>query len=646
MKAARRVKPFWASFLWLLLFLFLIEGLASWGATASLPPAQGSVTEVRTLYPREWGVPHPSGLVYASGDDEYLILLADVSASDPISEQVSLVTITPYEDLVSAVTVPVAVEDTANIAYDALSGHLLLLDATDQVVQIPLGSDGIPDAGQLVRADVSHLGLGWAAGMAVDPAARQLLILDQQASAVVIADLAHDFAPVTHVDLTQLAATDLRGLAIHPGTGTLFVTSPSQGLIFEVTISGSLLNSYELASLAPLDLRGLAFGPSADLTDPPDTIHIFLADSGVYNPPAHFGRIVEAMLKPLPTPGDTTLRFAVIGDYGRDNTAEAEVAALVHSWNPDFIITTGDNNYPDGEAATMDDNVGKYFSQYIGNYQGEYGPGSPTNRFWPTLGNHDWHTMTCDADQCSSAYLDYFTLPNNERYYTVDLGLVRLFALDSEQGEPDGRDQDSIQAEWLRTQLAASTACYNVVFLHRPPYGSGRHGAHTVVQWPFADWGAQAILSGHDHLYERLEAHGIPYFVNGAGGGTLYDFEEVDDLPPEATSVVRFNQDHGAMLVTASPTGITYQFYTVDGVLIDDYTETSDCAAVPATATPTITVTPGESVLPTPTSTLTATSALTPTATATSTVVPVTATVGVIGQVEGSHQIRLPLVVK
>ncbi len=100
---------------------------------------------------------------------------------------------------------------------------------------------------------------------------------------------------------------------------------------------------------------------------------------------------------------------------------------MVIGWNPVFIVTTGDNNYQHGEATTIDTNIGKYYSQFIGNYHGAWGPGSATNRFWPSLGNHDWEAITCNTQGCSGPYLDYFTLPGNERYFEVDLGLVSLF---------------------------------------------------------------------------------------------------------------------------------------------------------------------------------------------------------------------------
>src|SRR5438067_7116765 len=83
-------------------------------------------------------------------------------------------------------------------------------------------------------------------------------------------------------------------------------------------------------------------------------------------------------------------RFAVIGDYGVDTRDEMDVGKLVKTWRPDYIVTVGDNNYPNGETATIDANIGQYFSAFIGGYTGKYGSGSSDNRFWPCLGNHDW----------------------------------------------------------------------------------------------------------------------------------------------------------------------------------------------------------------------------------------------------------------
>lgn len=39
------------------------------------------------------------------------------------------------------------------------------------------------------------------------------------------------------------------------------------------------------------------------------------------------------------------------------------------------------------------------------------------------------------------------------------------------------------------------------------------------MRWPFKEWGATAVMSGHAHVYERLEVDNLTYFVNGIGGG-------------------------------------------------------------------------------------------------------------------------------
>src|SRR5437762_1427578 len=70
-------------------------------------------------------------------------------------------------------------------------------------------------------------------------------------------------------------------------------------------------------------------------------------------------------------------RFAVIGDFGLAGTAEQRVANLVHNLNPDFVITVGNNNYPTGQASTLDTNVGQYYHDFIYPYKGSYGAGSP-----------------------------------------------------------------------------------------------------------------------------------------------------------------------------------------------------------------------------------------------------------------------------
>jgi len=258
---------------------------------------------------------------------------------------------------------------------------------------------------------------------------------------------------------------------------------------------------------------------------------------------------------------DLSVRFAVIGDYGGGGAPEADVASLLASWQPDLVITVGDNNYPDGAAETIDANIGQFYRAFIHPYQGGYGQGADINRFFPTLGNHDWTTDNAQP------YLDYFTLPGNERYYDFTWGPVHFFALDSDSREPDGVGSSSPQAAWLQAGLASSTAPWNIVYMHHPPYSSGMHGSVDWTRWPYQEWGADAVLSGHDHTYERLLVDGFPYFINGLGGGAIYYFVDILD-----GSQIRYNDDYGAMLVDADPGQITFQFITRQGVTVDTFT--------------------------------------------------------------------------
>ncbi|MEJ2300503.1 MAG: metallophosphoesterase [Anaerolineales bacterium] len=291
-------------------------------------------------------------------------------------------------------------------------------------------------------------------------------------------------------------------------------------------------------------------GPTTDPTQPPlETAAT--TDTAILTSPTP-----TATLTPTPEP----VRFAVIGDYGNGEQSEADVAELVKSWNPDFIITTGDNNYASGEASTIDENIGQFYHQFIYPYQGTYGAGAEANRLFPSLGNHDWYTAGAQP------YLDYFELPGNERYYDFEWGPVHLFALDGDPNEPDGVGASSDQAAWLQSRLADSTAPWKIVYNHFPPFSSGPHGNTDWIQWPFQEWGATAVLAGHDHTYERLLVDGLPYFVNGLGGAAKYNFES-----PVPGSQIRYNADFGAMLIEASEESLTFQFINRKGEVIDTY---------------------------------------------------------------------------
>lgn len=264
--------------------------------------------------------------------------------------------------------------------------------------------------------------------------------------------------------------------------------------------------------------------------------------------------------------------FAIIGDFGKDSQDELDVANLVKSWAPSFVITTGDNNYS-GVPSGADGTIGKYYREFIHPYIGSeplyYGEVDATQRrFFPTFGNHD-----LDGDT-GNYQIAYFTLPEGRRYYDFIWAGVHFFILDSGLNtagtlvEPDGNDSASVQAAWFDAQAAASTCNVKLVFFHHPAYTSGADHAPTLaLRWPqFAVRGVKAAFSGHSHTYERMLVGNMYYIVNGIGGNNVRTFGA-----PIPESQVRYNGDFGAMKCTIVNGGVTFQLYSRARVLIDTW---------------------------------------------------------------------------
>jgi tartrate-resistant acid phosphatase type 5 len=262
----------------------------------------------------------------------------------------------------------------------------------------------------------------------------------------------------------------------------------------------------------------------------------------------------------------SVIRFAAIGDFGSNNEGERKVAELLKTKKPEFIITLGDNNYPNGCWTTIDKNIGKYYHEFIGNYVGSYGDGATINRFYPSLGNHDWNAKSKCLYHGNLPYLEYFKLPGRQRYYDFVKGPVHFFALDSDNHEPDGNTMGSEQYQWFASKIKQSKAPFKVVYFHHPPYSSGEHGPNHNMQWPFAGLGVDLVIAGHEHNYERIEQNGIVFVINGIAG------------PPhlrgkgrrtEANSKIFYSEKNGFVLVLANERQLKLMLINSDNQLID-----------------------------------------------------------------------------
>ena len=240
-------------------------------------------------------------------------------------------------------------------------------------------------------------------------------------------------------------------------------------------------------------------------------------------------------------PGGVTLVGA--GDIADCGPSGDEATAKLLDGIEGTVFTAGDNAYEDGSA-----------SQYQDCYAPTWGRHRARTR--PSPGNHEYHTSG------ASGYYGYFgdlAGPSGRGYYAYDLGAWRIYSLNSNCGDaPGGCDAGGAQVAWLRADLAQNPRTCVAAYWHHPLFSSGDHGNHPDMAdiWQaLYDAGAEVVIEGHDHHYERFApmdasgaldaAKGIRSFVVGTGGRGLYD---LDDIKPN--SEVRNNTTHGVISFT------------------------------------------------------------------------------------------------
>jgi uncharacterized protein YjiK len=286
-RRASTLVRFSLSFAVLLLFFSL-------GFQAQADP--GTAETVRTLYPKDWGMQALSGLTYSS-DLKGFFLLEKTSALGT-----RVVVVTAHEEVIAAANLNFSAEDTLHIAFDDNADRLFFLNsARDDLVQFQVNQDGGLAVATETHINIAHFALQGVTDMAVDRHHNALVILDSDAAQVVRVPLTTDLsnAAATKLPLPPELGTDLRSLAVNPATHELYVLSPAAQMLYELTPSGRLKRRIDLAGLNLANPHGLAVAPSADLTDDPQTLHLFVADGQPSaRPPA---KIVEFALDAPPT---------------------------------------------------------------------------------------------------------------------------------------------------------------------------------------------------------------------------------------------------------------------------------------------------------------------------------------------------------
>ena len=244
-----------------------------------------------------------------------------------------------------------------------------------------------------------------------------------------------------------------------------------------------------------------------------------------------------------------------------DESGDEQTAALLARL-PGTVLGLGDMAYDDGTPSQ--------FQQCYAPSWGRY-----RARTRPAPGNHDYH------DQGASGYYDYFGAaagPRGKGWYSFDLGGWHLIALNSNCDDIGGCATGSEQERWLRADLAAHPARCTLAFWHHPRYSSGtKHGSQTFMApiWSaLYDGGADLVLSGHEHNYERFapmdargnldNARGIREFVVGTGGRGPRNFGSI-----KANSVARHTGILGVLSMTLHDGSYDWQFIREDGYAAD-----------------------------------------------------------------------------
>ncbi len=262
-----------------------------------------------------------------------------------------------------------------------------------------------------------------------------------------------------------------------------------------------------------------------------------------------------------PTPTDPVLVGA--GDIAdcKDLSGAAKTAILLDHIEG-TVFTLGDNAYESGTPSEFADCYAPTWGRF-------------KDRTLPAVGNHDYKTRG------AAGYFDYFGAAAGDPktgYYSYDLGTWHVVVLNSNCSEIGGCAAGSPQEKWLREDLAAHPTACTAVIWHHPRFSSAEHGddARTKDLWKaLEEAGAEFVLSGHDHDYERFAPQdangrrdaerGVRQFVAGTGGRSEYKWGRL-----HANSEVKNNDTFGVLKLTLHPESYDWEFIPVEGGRFSD----------------------------------------------------------------------------
>lgn len=234
---------------------------------------------------------------------------------------------------------------------------------------------------------------------------------------------------------------------------------------------------------------------------------------------------------------------------------QASTATLLAAPGVSAILALGDLQY---ERGSLDD-----FRRYYGPTWGRF-----RRLTHPVPGNHEYGTPG------AAGYKAYFGVART--WSSFDLGAWHLVALDSECDQVGGCGPGSAQERWLRADLARSTKRCTLAYWHRPRFSNGLHGDDDRTQTLWRDLaaaGADLVLAGHDHDYERLAPRDeMRSFVVGTGGRSLYPLRS-----PRKGSERAWNRGYGVLRLELHGGWYAWRFLSAPGSRFFEDAGRADC---------------------------------------------------------------------
>lgn len=239
-------------------------------------------------------------------------------------------------------------------------------------------------------------------------------------------------------------------------------------------------------------------------------------------------------------------------DVRPEHSGAAQTAALIAAGidkdKGAVVLALGDTTYPVGMPA-----------EFTECYEPTWGRFKA--RTYPAPGNHEYHTPR------AVGYYGYFgdaAGPGRRGYYSFDLGSWHVISLNSNLKS----EEHQAQLDWLKVDLAQHRQRCTLAYWHHPVFSSGGHGdgARMADAWKIlAAAGADLVLAGHDHDYERFapqdgdgkrdDRNGMREFVVGTGGAHLTPMRF-----RKWNSAASDNATHGVLKLSLKELGYEWEF--------------------------------------------------------------------------------------